>query len=170
MPEEFLWAHKLYTSISHSTKTSGYFNLGKPSASMSDIINLINEYIIRYGKPDYLFILFPEPERDMWNGVEAAIRFIENNNINAFAMTWDRSFSVARASKDDGRNKIKYLYQIDEDMFLDHLYRFGLVYNGKYKDIMLKAMDDSHPGIAEQDFYASKFYELLTGAESWKGS
>lgn len=62
---EDVWAKKLYNKINGITKTSGFFNIGVPGFSVSDIIATVIEYIDNYGNPDLIFINFPTLEREV---------------------------------------------------------------------------------------------------------
>jgi hypothetical protein len=53
------WAHIIYTKISQTKKLSGFFNLGMSGWGHEPIISNIMSYINEYGKPDKIYILFP---------------------------------------------------------------------------------------------------------------
>lgn len=161
LPENFLWAKKLYNKISETTKTSGYFNIGRPGSSITDIVGLVKAYQNRYGTPDYIFILFPDPDRDGYAGIELAANLKNAIDSKIYATTWDCRF--AKNSKYTVPNRetfdaISYFKKIDYELFLEHLYKYQKSFSGKYKPYVLKGLDDAHPGIAENDFYANIFY------------
>lgn len=56
---ENTWSHMLYTEISKSVKTSGYFNLARAGSGWHRIIQNFHAYVNNYSAPDYLFILMP---------------------------------------------------------------------------------------------------------------
>jgi len=60
---EDVWAKLVYDEISLTKKTSGYFNLGLAGASVDAIYKDILIYISRYSKPDFIFMLLPDPYR-----------------------------------------------------------------------------------------------------------
>lgn len=57
------WSYKLYSEISQNEKTSGYYNLGLSGSGYLKIINNLMIYIEKFGKPDLIFILFPNIAR-----------------------------------------------------------------------------------------------------------
>jgi len=61
---ENVWAYKLYNEIKKENKVSGYYNLGHKGGGIISIIHTILLYIENYGKPDVLFLLLPNAERD----------------------------------------------------------------------------------------------------------
>ena len=58
-----LWARRVYEAISKKHKTSGYFNIGFPGMSIIQEIFWINKYCKKYGNPDFIFFLMPNPGR-----------------------------------------------------------------------------------------------------------
>jgi hypothetical protein len=60
------WAHMVYSSISKSTQTSGFFNLGTPGAGFKEILCTVIDYCNSYAKPNDIFILMPNLERYIW--------------------------------------------------------------------------------------------------------
>ncbi len=57
------WSYLLFNKINQKIKTTGYFNLGKSSSGFNRIINDVIVYMQKYGKPDIIFILFPNIAR-----------------------------------------------------------------------------------------------------------
>ena len=165
VPQELSWAQILYNKIAEEIGASGYFNIGTPGASMTDIIDLVRAYSSKYGVPDHIFILFPNLKRDKYQGIQVAKGLNKDLGTRIYAMTWDRHCSTSMNNKlaKDHREKvseIEYLTLIDHKDLYDHIYRYQLDYSGKYNDFLLKGMDDAHPGIAEHDFYANRFYDI----------
>lgn len=68
--EEELWSKKVYDKLSSMFTCSGYFNVSFPGLSVIEIIYMFEEYVRRFGKPDYLFINLPQLYR--FFGVSAA--------------------------------------------------------------------------------------------------
>jgi len=65
---ENIWAHQLYTKIIKEEKCSGFFNVGVRAVSISAINRQIINYMLDYGKPDVLFIQYPDFYRFFkWN-------------------------------------------------------------------------------------------------------
>jgi hypothetical protein len=60
---EDVWAKLVYEEISLTKKLSGYFNLGLAGASVDAIYKDILIYISKYSKPDFIFMLLPDPYR-----------------------------------------------------------------------------------------------------------
>lgn len=59
LPIELVWSYMLKTELGEQ----GYKNIGVPGASFSSIIDNIHSYIREFGKPEKLFVLFPNIER-----------------------------------------------------------------------------------------------------------
>lgn len=53
------WSHMLYSKILKEVELSGFFNIGRAGWGYDRIISNIMSYIDSYGKPDKIFILFP---------------------------------------------------------------------------------------------------------------
>lgn len=162
LPENFLWAKKLYNKISETTNTSGYFNIGRPGSSMTDIISLIKAYQDKYGTPDYIFVLFPDPDRDNYAGIQLAANLQGIMDSKIYATTWDRRFaknSEHSIPNSDAFDVISYFKKVDFDLFLKHMYEYEKSFSGKYKPYLLKALDDAHPGIAENEYFFRLFYD-----------
>jgi len=57
------WSYKLYNKISSEIECSGYFNISDPgSSSINQIVNIF-KYVKHFGKPNYIFINFPDQFR-----------------------------------------------------------------------------------------------------------
>lgn len=61
--KEETWPYLAYQEISKSKKNSGYFNIGFPGLSISQICFWLFKYFDRYGNPDTIFLLLPTPDR-----------------------------------------------------------------------------------------------------------
>lgn len=70
---EEVWSHILYNKLLSEEPLSGYFNLGVEGASIIEIITNVYRYIRQYTKPDVIFLLLPDLERDF--------RYLKNPNI-----------------------------------------------------------------------------------------
>ena len=57
-----VWSHKLYEEL--EGEKSGFFNLGTPGATYSEIAGQVLSYIAYYGVPDIVFILLPDLYRE----------------------------------------------------------------------------------------------------------
>ena len=65
---ENTWAHQVYSKISENEKCSGFFNVGVRVLTIAAINRQITNYILEYGKPDLLFINYPDFYRfSKWN-------------------------------------------------------------------------------------------------------
>ena len=160
VPPDYVWAKKLYNKISLELGASGYYNVGTPGTSISEVVEAIRAYIDNFGEPDYIFCLLPNIERDGGAGVQDIIELESMASSKFFIATWDRNFSKERAKSNDPRNQIKSMHQISQQESTEAVYNFERSYNGLYKDFCIRGLDDSHPGLGEQDFYANFFYNL----------
>ena len=57
---ENIWANILYKKISEEEKCSGFFSIGSKGFSIDLIFDQFLSYVEKYGKPDVLFINFPD--------------------------------------------------------------------------------------------------------------
>lgn len=57
---ENTWAHQVYSKINESEKISGFFNIGVRALSITAINRQIINYIMMYGKPNSLFVNYPD--------------------------------------------------------------------------------------------------------------
>lgn len=57
------WAHIAYTELVKNNKLSGFFNLSRAGWGHETIIMNIMQYIKEYGKPDKIYMLFPNIAR-----------------------------------------------------------------------------------------------------------
>lgn len=70
-----LWSHMVYKKLSETKKISGFFNLSRGGWGHDLIVANIMQYINAYGKPDKIYVLFPNLSRDFiwhkaWDGEE----------------------------------------------------------------------------------------------------
>ena len=68
---ESCWPYMTYKKLSETKKISGFFNLSRGGWGHDLIISNIIQYIKKYGKPNKIYILFPNLSRDfVWEGTE----------------------------------------------------------------------------------------------------
>jgi hypothetical protein len=83
LPEESTWTNMLSNTIqSSSNKKVEVFNIGYRAFSIGLIIKNVMSFIRSYGKPEYLFIVFPDSGRD----------FIFNKYNNSYSAVDPRYF------------------------------------------------------------------------------
>lgn len=181
---EDVWAHKVYQEISKDEKTSGYFNIGSPGASVASTIQLIIRYIVKYGIPDIIFINFPDEARDLvdststnYIGEETNLKItkltyslyeslkilLDNNGSKIYPFSWDKKINHPSHRNIDVRNLIDiYKYKVADAE--RHIFKYINDNKGhRLSKFMIKALDDAHPGIAIHDFYAKFAYNLYKG-------
>lgn len=151
------WPMLVYSEIAKTSKTSGYFNIGALGASIGHVDSLIKEYIGRYGEPNHLFVLLPDLGRDNGEGVSPLKSTLESlTKTQIYTSSWDQDLmSDISGSNHDIRNSLPGLVKFKRNDLLRHVY--GFAKNNPDEDLALKAMDDSHPGVAEHLFYAKLF-------------
>jgi hypothetical protein len=83
---EEVWSYSLYKKLLLEEQFSGYFNLGISGASIMDTITNVYRYIRKYSKPDVIFLLLPDLERDY--------RYLKNPDIllTPFVIEFYRQF------------------------------------------------------------------------------
>lgn len=101
------WAYKTYEEISKNETIDGYYNLGFEAATTIEIIVQVFRYIRKYGNPDFIFILFPDTDRDdqyfkigdiytpvMQREFYMILeQYCRSHNIQLISSTWDMSFT-----------------------------------------------------------------------------
>jgi hypothetical protein len=101
------WAYKTYEEISKNEKVDGYYNLGFEAATTIEVIVQVFRYIKKYGNPDLIFILLPDPDRDdqyfnipdiytpvMQREFYMILeQYCESHSIQLISSTWDMSFT-----------------------------------------------------------------------------
>jgi hypothetical protein len=100
LEKEQTWAFKVHSSMA---KTSGYYNIGVPGFSITDIVDQIFKYFHTYGNPDDIYILFPNASRDLeyagndkrymelliWRSYFYLEQYCKSNSINLYSFTWE---------------------------------------------------------------------------------
>lgn len=81
------WSYMTYKKLSETKKVSGFFNLSRGGWGHDVIIANIMQYIKKYGKPNKIYILFPNLSRDFeWqtneNGEEVYLYSIKTAFYN----------------------------------------------------------------------------------------
>lgn len=171
LPLEDTWAHKLYTQISNSQKTSGYFNISYPGASILGIIKQIYSYVENFGSPDCIFALFSNivrdtprnkrlagrPDKETYQRVleecEILEKFCVKNKIKLFISGWELQEQLQFRS-------ITSYKAIDQAELISHVYEFSDSNASSMAPFLVTAMDGEHPGIAVHDYYKQFFYNL----------
>lgn len=181
---EDVWAHKVYSEISKNNKTSGYFNIGSPGATVSEILYQIFIYCSHYGYPDFVFINFPDyyreylailniydaqkiPESQTLNRVMIArnicmqylslLSNLELNGTKIIAATWDLDYM--KTKEVDARNYFPDLIAINNDELANHCLKYQEE-NSEHllKDYFILSFDEDHPGVAVHDFWYQTMY------------
>jgi hypothetical protein len=101
VPVEFGWAKKVYDKLNHNDDYAGFYNVAIPGSSISEICYQVYRYLLEFGNPEVIFILFPEIDRDLRytkNSEYAKIMalnaylmlhtYCKSHNIKLVATTW----------------------------------------------------------------------------------
>jgi hypothetical protein len=76
---ESLWSYMVYKKLSETKKISGFFNLSRGGWGHDLIIANIIQYINTYGKPNKIYVLFPNLSRDfVWQGLRDEEEFYDH--------------------------------------------------------------------------------------------
>ncbi len=172
------WAYKLYTQISNSQQTSGYFNISYPGASILGTIKQIYSYIKNFGSPDCIFALLPNivrdtprnkrlagrPDEETYQRVleecEILEKFCVKNKIKLFISGWELQEQLQFRS-------IASYKAIDQAELVSHVYEFSESNaSSSMAPFLVTAMDGEHPGIAVHDYYKQFFYNLYSRSYS----
>jgi hypothetical protein len=118
---EDVWAKKLYEKIKLNENLDGYFNIGKAGLSCSMIIKNIFNYIKLFGKPETLFVIFPDHNRFLsWS--------IENENYTHLFLAANKD--VAKKLFDKSKIYTKSEKEID------------IKINQFYNELMITILND----------------------------
>ena len=175
---EEVWSHILYNKLLSEEPLSGYFNLGVEGASIIEIITNVYRYIRQYTKPDVIFLLLPDLERDF--------RYLKNpdilltpfviefykqfedycvsNNIKLISTTWvipEQDLSWHKIKNDLNIIKPNYRF-VDETGYMrpsaeDSYFEFG-VRNPYEQCVLLEKNVDTFKNINALKF-SKKIYE-----------
>jgi hypothetical protein len=171
---EHLWAHKLYNRLNEDKKLSGYFNIARNGATLAEIFMQTINYVKLFGVPSKIFMLLPENIRDMDNGNTASQYFTDKlikslynalllickpYNSKIYMTTWD-VLSI---------EKQNYIFTGEENFYeyshmqkAKHAFAYVEEHRGsRFEKFFLNAMDLSHPGISEQDFYYHFMFDRI---------
>lgn len=184
---ENVWAHKLYKRISKDEATSGYFNIGLPGGTISEIIQQIHNYFNEFGYPDVLFINFPDHHRELSrilnnihgnkkisfkedidqnyvamtivNSYELLMDICRLNGVKVYPFSWELDYLRAGYELMDPRQRMSNLLEIKENELIEHCERFvSEKQDSELKKFFITALDDDHSGIAVHDFWYNKIY------------
>lgn len=183
MFQEYTWPHIVYSKLSKEEKLSGYFNLSNPGFTIISIIWQLFAYFKAFGNPDIIFLNLPDIDReirvanvddplnegqsDEFSGMlyygyyNKLLQYCKENNIKLYAFTWDYIENPNFTSILDLRRNLKEFQMptIEER----NRYMFEFISNNqnhKHKELLSVAMDEAHPGIAEQSFLAEYAYRM----------
>jgi len=182
---EDVWAYRLYSEISKTEKVSGYFNVGSPGATISEILYQIFMYCNHYGYPNFVFINFPDyyreylailniydskelPPTQSLNKVMIArnisaqyMSLLENlkaNGAKVIAYTWDTVTKFGN-NEIDVRNYFPNISFINNNDLAKHCLAYQDRFSdSKLKDYFVVGLDEDHPGIAVHDFWYLSMY------------
>jgi hypothetical protein len=170
------WSYKLYKELNARMQTSGYFNVSVPGASITDIIINTIKYCKEFGNPEYIFLSFPNIERDykysIQDNKELIIKkifdyylmldqYCKSNNIKLFSFSWAYGVFRSNVFKID-EFLFKYFdsyYQVDAQKFKIDMF----VSSASEKDFF--AEDGHHPGNSAHDAWHTFLFEKYLGAK-----
>lgn len=173
------WSGKLYNKISKQIKTSGYFSLSFLGGDTTLIIANIYKYILKYGKPDIIFMQVPDTNRHRvyLNGEYHTMnRFINNditetskwhsyNSLIAFEMyCLSSNIKLLWTTWNESDNK----FYKDVKMFKDFIsisdakvISMSKNKNERKSKYYKIARDKAHPGLMYSDGLSNIYYNEL---------
>ena len=170
--KEETWAWEIYNKMKN---VSGYYNIGSGGASYTEIIFDCFKYINNFGKPKYIFILFPDLIRqDRHVGTEKARQqksvvreyymlesYCKENGIELISASWTAlppdSFKFLDKGWDE---QIEFLNIFDTYLkfnfqdFCNDVVKFT---DNSERSII--AADNDHPGTAFHKAWAKQIYD-----------
>jgi hypothetical protein len=149
-----LWAYRVYKKIEDVEKCSGFFNIGVRALTIDLIIGQIFSYIEEYGKPDTLFINYPDfyryykwdSEKEHWVARAGIVSGIGYNPMDKFYL---KDFKSAVINENN--------YILIKDLIDESIIQKSLVANSSY-------FEPEH--MYEDKYYESviqgfKYFELM---------
>lgn len=178
---EDLWAYRLYNKMSETKKTSGFFNISVPGASITQIIYQIFYYFKKFGYPDYLFVNFPDFNREissLFTGNTAKkdldleisrslvlkYKMLKNicndHGIFVYEMSWYSADWPNMLGNQDLKKYFSEVYFPSNKEMFDHVAKYTTDSPQKEMHRYFNvALDGRHQGIAYQDFWYNKMYQ-----------
>jgi hypothetical protein len=172
------WSYKLYNKIANHEKTSGYYNVAVPAASIFSQIVTIIKYCQEYGKPKLIFFNIPKLDRfyayndklekivDGFYNDHPLINLLsyqyyfmldvycKTNKINLFTFSWaDSDESVVNSKIGD----FKTFYKINQDEMIEYVYHYKK--NNKDSEYLEIARDGQHLGVAYHSYWSDFIYK-----------
>ena len=175
---EKTWSYRLYKKINESNKTSGYFNISVPGVSITDIIINTIKYCKEFGNPKYIFLSFPNIERDYKYSIpgkeELIIKkifdyylmldqYCNSNNIKLFSFSW--AYGVF---KNSGFTNEEFLFKYFESYYETDIQKFKddmFLSSVNEKDFF--GEDGVHPGSAAHEAWYSFLLEKYLNAKNY---
>ena len=190
---EDVWAHKLFEYLGGYEELSGYYNVGIPSATYSEIARQVLTYIGQFGCPDKVFILLPDLHREFGKIKKlvstpdtTTLQIISgldidylNANIGSLFYAIHLLLEQVGSQLYISSNNI-YTCEVDESchkdprhavpnfypmpyVFEETLYSFLQGDNSPHKKHALEAFDIMHDGYAYQHIWYEHFVKILEG-------
>jgi hypothetical protein len=141
LPEKYMWSNILKENFLKNKKTK-FYNISFPGSCYFIIIKNIFSFIKKYGKPNFIFIDFPDINRDVYFS-ETKNKFISKtisiNNIN----TKEKDLEYFTLGYDESQNYLKSINYINAlEMFCNsnNIKLFWTTWNHR-EDEVLKTFD-----------------------------
>jgi hypothetical protein len=124
LPAEYAWPAKVENMISKiSDKTIESRNIALGGSNVFQICKNLRVYINKYGKPDYLFVLFP--------GFERTIKYQDQNNSRSFIKVTITPPHHENYKKNNGVKHFMESYVIEESILFatDYIHNLEFICN-----------------------------------------
>lgn len=182
---EDLWAYKLYRKIAEDGPVSGFFNIAVVGITISGLITQIMAYFKKFGYPEILFINLPDLRREAGGIIrqgdnsctpevdfDIILRYVISqytmlldicslNNVQVYAISWYTKDFYDHDSLPSLVGRLENVYFPTNNEIEDHCKRFiADNINDKKSKYHAVALDETHHGIAYQDFWYTKMYEM----------
>lgn len=110
-----IWTTILYNKIKESEKVSGYYSIGLSGLGIQTIVQQILIYIEEYGKPDYIFAMYPDFFRyfkwdktaERWKfaiSAETLDGHVLKRSDDTHSLIWQKLFNTEEVSEDEERS------------------------------------------------------------------
>lgn len=177
VPDNYVWAKRVYDEIAKTEKVSGFYNVAINGGNHVDIFSQIYNYIKEFSQPDVIFINFPDLRRLADYGIAKEImslivvmygmleKFCEAAGTRLISFSWDAEINL-NPDTESLRNRLFFDTPDPRNSFGTTFHKFDVPEREKfmfeysqnnkssiYKDFFVRGLDVVHPGIAEHEFY-----------------
>jgi hypothetical protein len=145
LPSDYAWPAKVIKMISKvSNKNVEHRNIALGGSNVFQICKNLRIYIEKYGKPDYLFVLFP--------GFERTIKYQDQNNSRSFIKVTITQPHHENYKKNNGVKHFMESYVIEESILFatDYIHNLEFVCRALGIDLIWSTWSEDYKKMSEE--------------------